>query len=336
MSKGPLTYPDRLAIARRPTPLESLPLFSKEWGVELWVKRDDLTGIGLSGNKIRKLEFLLQDALAKGANTVITCGGIQSNHARATALAAAKLGLKSILILRGAPPEQATGNLLLARLVNAEIRWVTSDEYQERDAIFAEEEARVRAKGGHPYSIPEGGSNALGALGYVAAMEEIRQQLRERNLQFDTVITAVGSGGTLAGLAVGHAQWPDDTPKPIGINVCDSAAYFHQRVEGLWKEMAENYEVPAYQADAFQIQDGFVGKGYALSSQDELDTISHVAQTTGVLLDPVYTGKAFFGLQESLRTHSADWGKRILFLHTGGLFGLFPKAANLKDVLKAD
>ena len=336
MSNDPILRPERVEIARLPTPMEPLSKVGEPLGVDLWIKRDDLTGAGLSGNKIRKLDYLLAQALQENAATLITCGGAQSNHARATALAGARLGLKTILILRGSAPTRLEGNQLLDRMVDAEIRWVTPEEYKERDQFFSEIVDEVRAKGGRPYCIPEGGSNGLGAWGYLDAMEEIRFQSQERGLSFDLLITAVGSGGTLAGLAVGHALHPMDTPLPVGINVCDDAAYFHGRVQDIWTEMAQTNGIPPYQRDAYEIQDGFVGLGYAKSQPQELALLQTVAQSSGILLDPVYTGKAFFALTQMLSSDPSLLGKRVLFLHTGGLFGLFAKAGSPEEVLTAD
>lgn len=321
-------------LAARPTPLQRLGRLSGELGVEVWIKRDDLTGAALSGNKVRKLELLLGDARTQGADTVLTCGGIQSNHARATAIAAAQLGLHSVLILRGAPPERLEGNLLLDRIVGAAVRWVTPEQYREREAVFAEEVARLQSEGYRPYVIPEGGSNALGAVGYIRAWDEIAAQAAALGLRFDTVVCAVGSGGTLAGLIAG-ARLRGFRGRIVGVNVCDDAPTFEHIVGSLLEEMAARWGVP-HRGVPIELLDGFVGRGYALSSHQELDLIQRVAALEGQLLDPVYTGKAMHAIASRLREEPGAFGERVLFLHTGGLFGLFPKAAGMQDVLLPD
>jgi D-cysteine desulfhydrase len=323
-----------LELALRPTPLHRLPRLSAEVGVELFVKRDDLTGAALSGNKVRKLEYLLHEALTQGADTVMTCGGIQSNHCRATALAAAQLGLRCQLVLRGSEPARLEGNLLLDRVVGALVRWVTPDEYRDREWIFAEEQGRLEALGHHVAVIPEGGSNALGAMGYVTAAFEIAEQARSLGVSFDTIVCAVGSGGTLAGLVAGVRAAGLDA-RVLGVNVCDDAPTFERIVGGLLAELRDRYGLPDA-TDGVELLDGYVGRGYALSSPEELALLRHVARTDGLLLDPVYTGKAFYALHETLRRDRGALGDRVLFVHTGGLFGLFPKAGDMASVLSPD
>lgn len=334
MPTAPIELLPSAPLALRPTPMHRLARLSTEVGVDLWVKRDDLTGAALSGNKVRKLELLLGDALAQGADTVITCGGAQSNHARATAIAAAQLGMRSVLILRGAEPERLEGNLLLDRVVGATIRWVTPEQYRERGRVFAEVEAQVRERGGRPYSIPEGGSNALGAVGYVRAWDEIQAQAAAAGVTFDAVLCAVGSGGTLAGLVAG-ARRAGFGGRVIGVNVCDDAATFERITSALLAEMGDRWGVPPTGAHP-ELLDGFVGRGYALSSRQELDALGHVAALEGLLLDPVYTGKAMYAMLSQLRANRATFGERVLFIHTGGIFGLFPKAGDARTVLDED
>jgi D-cysteine desulfhydrase len=316
--------------------MHPLPRLSEALGRALWIKRDDYTGAELTGNKVRKLEFLLRDAIAQGADTVITCGGLQSNHARATALAAARLGLSSHLVLRGQAPEVATGNLLLGALAGAEIHFITPEQYRDRARILEGHASALRQRGRTPYIIPEGGSNALGAFGYVRAAQEIAIQSEEAGVRFDTVVVAVGSGGTLAGLVVGHKLWPGRIPAPIGINVCDDAPYFQRVVAGIAADMADRFGTPACGEDEVALIDGFVGLGYALSTCAELESIARVARSEGVLLDPVYTGKAFHALERSIARNDPRIGEKILFIHTGGIFGLFPKAGTLAEPLAND
>src|SRR5437868_1025379 len=220
-----IRYPDRIKRARLPTPVEPARRLSHKLGIELLIKRDDLTGSSLSGNKIRKLEFLFADAAAQGADTVITCGGEQSNHCRATAVAAAELGLRSYLLLRTDTPKDppaSEANILLDRLVGAEIRWVSRDEYKRRATLFVEVQGQLLAQRRKAYVIPEGGSNALGAWGYVGCVEELREELGDSPL---TIVYAAGSGGTGAGLLLGikllKLPW-----RAVGVNVCDDKEYF--------------------------------------------------------------------------------------------------------------
>jgi D-cysteine desulfhydrase len=300
---------NRPVLARLPTPLVRLERVSRALGAEIWCKRDDLTGLALTGNKVRKLEFLLAEALERGADVVLTTGGVQSNHARATAVAARQLGLDVVLLLRGSPTDDPDGNLLLDYLLGARIVWCTGTEYRERrDAILAELAERERAKGRRPYVIPEGGSNALGARGYAAAAEEIGER-------FDHVVVACGSGGTVAGLALG----PDIGPIH-GIAVCDDRAYFEARIRAM------DPAIPA-PGPRWHIEDGFQGPGYGIATSEVWAGVRQMAELEGLLLDPVYTGKAWWALRT--RVAEGTWDGRILFWHTGGVFGLFGRGREL-------
>jgi len=304
----------RIALAERPTPLQHLPRLSQALGAELWVKRDDLTGFGLSGNKVRKLELLLGDALARGADTVITCGGVQSNHARATALACRQLGLRPVLLLRGDPASPPTGNLGLDRLIDADVRWCTREQYaSERGALMAALADELRSKGAKPYIVPEGGSNGLGALAFAEAASEAREQVQG---DFDGVFVAVGSGGTVTGLALRPVLGP-----VVGVAVCDDAATFEARAAEIAAD-ASAYGLGALASpgDSWRIDDRFVGAGYGLADAELWALIRLAAQTEGLLLDPVYTGKAFQALAAAAKARP---GQRLLFWHTGGAFALF-------------
>lgn len=328
--------PDRLSLARTPTPFEPLARAGARLGVELWIKRDDATGGELSGNKIRKLEFLLADARAKGADTILTCGGVQSNHARATAFACARLGLGARLYLRTAtpatPPTVAAegGNLLLDQLAGAEVRFISPDDYRRRAEVLAAGARELEVAGKKPYVVPEGGSNALGSWGYVAAVEELAADLARAQLDGPTtVIYACGSGGTGAGLILGaRAHAPH--LRVVGVNVCDDATYFKDFIGRLIADATRDYGL---EAGPIEILDGFVGRGYAQSRPEELRELATLAREEGVVLDPVYTGKAWYGLCETLRRDPRAFGPRVVFVHTGGLFGVFPKAAEIAAAL---
>ncbi len=307
-----MTHP-RLRLARLPTPTEPLERLSAMVGVELWVKRDDLTGLGLSGNKVRKLEFLLADAQRQGANVVITTGGIQSNHCRATAVAARMLGMRPVLLLRGEDPGVPDGNLLLDRLLGAEIHWCTADEYRHRrDERMLALAQQARAAGERPYVVPEGGSNGLGAQAYASAAEEIRDG------DFDHLFVAVGSGGTVAGLAMAGLR-----AHVHGIAVCDDEASFRARVDHIHREAGGGAVDPR----VWSIDDRYRGEAYGVAGSEVWATIALVARTEGLLLDPTYTGKAMHAL-----LGEANIGRisgRVLFWHTGGAFGLFGRGAEV-------
>ncbi|PID40269.1 MAG: D-cysteine desulfhydrase [Proteobacteria bacterium] len=330
--RQPDGMPERIELANTPTPLQKMEKLSKRVGVEIYFKRDDFTGSELSGNKVRKLEFLMADAMANGADTVLTCGGAQSNHCRATALAAIKAGLSSLLLLRTPDPDHPPamgGNILLDRLAGAEIVWITPEQYRQRDEIFEQEAKCLRSQGRSPYIIPEGGSTALGAWGYIRAMQELVADLKRLDgddIRPTTVICATGSGGTIAGLALG-ARFSDADMRVAGVNVCDNHNYFVEIVDRICHDFharwpnGQSEPVPPY-----EIIDGYVGRGYALSQPRELAAIRDLVRLEGVVLDPVYTGKAYVGMLAELAKDSGAFGRRIVFVHTGGLFGLFPIA----------
>lgn len=321
-------FPDSVKLAQLPTPIEKLERLSLLLeGPQIYVKRDDLTGIELSGNKIRKLEFLLAEALQQECDILITCGGYQSNHARTTAATAAKLGLKCHLVLRNTMGGALDGNLFLNRLVGAEIKYITPEEYLRVDEIMADIAEELKSKGHRPYVIPEGGSNELGALGYLKAAQELAEQLRRLKLKIDYIIVAVGSGATYAGLLMGKFIF--DLPAEIhGINVCDNESYFVNKISAILKNAQKRFNIEKSPGRKdITIIDGYVGKGYGLSSQEEIDMIKRVSQAEGIILDPVYTGKAMVGVADQIRHGKFKPGENILFIHTGGIFGLFPKKA---------
>ncbi|MDQ7053009.1 MAG: D-cysteine desulfhydrase family protein [candidate division KSB1 bacterium] len=318
--------PPRVQLGIYPTPLVPTPRLSEAFGgPTIYIKRDDLTGVTLTGNKIRKIEFLLAEAQAQKAEMVITCGGVQSNHARTTAIAARQLGMKAHLVLRNNGGKALDGNLFLDRMVGAEITFVSHEEYERVDAIMEDIAGKYAAEGIKAYVVPEGGSNGLGAMGYVMAMQELATQIRESKKKFDAVVLAVGSGGTQAGLVIGRALY--DVPVDIiGINICDNAEFFQQRIREIVHEARRRFSLPEQlESEPIQIIDGYVGKGYGLSRQEEIVTIKQVAELEGIILDPVYTGKAMYGLKDLIAQGHFKQGQNIIFLHTGGIFGLFPK-----------
>lgn len=321
-----LPYPPRIELAHLPTPLQRLDRMSDRLGVELWVKRDDMTGAELSGNKVRKLEFLIAEASARECDVVLTCGGGQSNHCRAVAFAARQRGLDSLLFLRVPDPQNppsVEGNIFLDKLAGAQIRWITPEEYSRRMEVMGLAAEEFLKAGRKPYVIPEGGSDEVGAWGYIKAVEELAHQAPSGEATF---IYACGSGGTGAGLILG-VKLLDLPWRVVGVNVCDNREYFVKTISGIVEKVRARFELSFdFTPSEVEIQDGYVGRGYALSRPEELALIRDVARTEGVVLDPVYTGKAFYGMAHELAKDHRRFGKRIIFMHTGGIFGLFPLA----------
>lgn len=313
---------NKLHLANLPTPIQKLECLSKETGVDIYLKRDDYTGLEISGNKVRKLEYSFAEAISLGCDHVITCGGIQSNHARATAMVARRLGMSSTMVLRGKEEDSHEGNPFLSRMIGAEFSFITPEEYRdEREEIMKVIAEDLRKRGKKAYIIPEGASNAVGSLGYRNAYEEILSQERELGLNFDRIVLAVGSGGTFAGLNYANLE-SGKSLRITGINVCDDADFFRRKAKSLIDEMNSytKKDISVREEDLHVI-DGYVGLGYAISREEELRSILHVARTQGVILDPVYTGKAMHGLLEEIKKGCMKAGETILFVHTGGMFG---------------
>jgi D-cysteine desulfhydrase len=324
---GMIKIPERIELANLPTKIQKLDRLSKLLGgPNIYIKRDDQTGIEFSGNKVRKLEFSVKEALDNGCNLLITCGGIQSNHARATAAAAAKLGMKSFLVLRGTEDLPVDGNYFLNKLLGADILLISADDYRNRRfEIMREIGEGMCQKGYKPYIIPEGASNGIGSFGYYKAMQEIINQENEMGLHFDAIVSAVGSGGTYGGMFLANKAL-NNNADIYGVNVCDDETYFKDRIYEILNESLSymNYNIK-FTRDEIKIIDGYVGRGYALSRPEELDCIYEIAKLEGIILDPVYTGKAMYGLTEEIKKGRFNNSDNILFIHTGGLFGLFPQ-----------
>ena len=332
--------PPRVELANQPTRGHWLR-FGEALGVKIWVKRDDQTGAELMGNKVRKLEYLMAEARSQEATHVVTCGGEQSNHARATAFAAAQLGMRSVLVLRTTDPENpppTTGNILLDRLVGAEVHWITRAAWRDRNRLLDEQAERIRAAGGRPYIVPEGGSSALGSWGYIRAMHELADDLRGIASADHpvTVVYACGSGGTGAGLILG-AKLLGLARRGIrvaGINVCDDRPYFVDAISKICSDAEARWQLGTnITADDIDIIDGHVGLGYAKSRPEELATIRDVCRSDGIVLDPVYTGKAFHGAMTEVRRDPKRFGDTLAFLHTGGMFGLFASPDLFAEVM---
>ncbi|ERK09489.1 D-cysteine desulfhydrase [Pantoea sp. AS-PWVM4] len=323
----------RVPLGFFPTPLEPLPRLGEVLGINLTIKRDDYSGFGGGGNKVRKLEYLMAEACQAGVNVVITTGGHQSNHARMVAAAARKFGMRPVLVLRGNPPASWQGNLLLDKLFGSEVQFLDPDGYftQIEGAMQAHADA-ASARGEKPMIIPLGGATPLGALGYVRAVEEISAQLAERAAPVpDFVVAPTGSGGTLAGLHVGTRRyWPET--KVIGISVSAKADWFQSRISGMAQDCADLLQWPQqWQPDDIWIEDGYVGEAYGIPSAGGIDAIYQLAQQEGVLLDPVYTGKAMHGLISLVKQGRIPQGANVTFVHCGGSPALYPFADRLLE-----
>jgi len=327
--------PGRFFLADLPTPVDLMPrLGATLGGPEIWIKRDDQTGLAMGGNKVRKLELLIADALKQGADVVLTVGAMQSNHCRQTAAAAVRADLDCVLVLRGhaLPREQWTGNLLLDDLFGARIWWAGDDD--PLVALEAAAEAE-RSAGRRPYVIPLGGSNDLGAAAYALAFAELWQQLEEiagrEPLHLDRIIFASSSGGTQAGLIVG-AKACGYQGQVLGMSVDKTAGHLQETVFDLLAPTSARLGLDLrFSPDDVHINDGYLGGGYAVLTGAEREAIRLLARTEGILLDPVYTGKAMAGLLDLVRHGEIRAGERILFWHTGGMPSMFAFAREILE-----
>ncbi len=328
----PINEFSRISFGVYPTPLYRLNQISEKYGKNIWIKRDDLCGVALGGNKVRKLEFLLADARNQGADTVFTTGGAQSNHAMLTAACAARLGMKCYLLLKKRGITDYKGNLILDDIYGAEVRFIDTDSY---DDIYREMHriGEDLEKEGHKcYYIPCGGSNALGSVGYANAVKELSEQIRDvttdegEKLKIDAVVSATGSGGTTAGLLLGTRMYLPEA-KLFGIAVdtdpfeeivpeiaCQGAALMETSLEEL--------DCGEHLPDHFEMFHHW-GAGYAIPGAQDTPYIHELARMEGILLDPVYTGKAWAGFLEKLKEGYFDSFENIVFVHTGGAAALF-------------
>ena len=303
----------RVPLAILPTPIQKLENISRILGTNVWIKRDDMTGIGLGGNKVRKLEFLLAEAKAQGAEVVFTTGGAQSNHAMLTAACAKKLGMTPILILKKRGVTERKGNQLLEYLMDTDVRFMDTDSY---DDIYAEMD-RVGKELGRPYyKIPCGGSNALGALGYVACVKEIA----DSGMHFDYLICAEGSGGTHAGVALGAKLF---MPKTQVVGLMVDSDPFEIITTRIMQETAKLLELDFVPTESDVHLVNMCGPGYAIPSPEGNAAIRMMAANEGLFLDPVYTGKAFAGLIKLAREGKFKSDDNVLYLYSGGAGGLF-------------
>ena len=313
----------RIELAYAPTPLLKLERLSAELGVDLWVKRDDLTGLLETGNKIRKLEFLIGEALAQGADTLVTCGTLQSNSCRTVAAVCARLGMNAVLALKGGPPDEYDGNLLLDRLLGAAVRYCTDEEWDNIDEVMQDLAARVRAAGHSPYIIPESGATVVGALGYLTCGQEIAEQVRHGAPAFDTIVITAFSGGSQAGLLMA-TQLAGLRAQIVGVPVAGPGARVRAYVGDVCDEARRRFGLPVTAPAGVALIDGYQGAGGAEPRDGEFEMVLKLARMEGLILDPMCTAKAFSALVETLRRDPRAFGARVCFIHTGGVFSVFP------------
>jgi D-cysteine desulfhydrase family pyridoxal phosphate-dependent enzyme len=309
----------RHVLAHYPTPLiQAKRLSATLGGIELWFKRDDLISFGLGGNKIRGLEVMLADALAQNTNWLVTGAGVQSNHVRVTAAVAAHAGMRCTAVYWGKPPATVDGNYRVTKMLEAAFHFTHDDDRVSVDTHIQQVTVKLREQGHHPYAIPRGGACVMGVLGHVLAVFELYQQCLVQGLKPDAIVLAVGSGGTYAGWLLGikllNLPWkmhcytvsrePEQVSQQVSILATEAAAWLKQD----WGFSAT--DVPVY--------GGFIGQGYGIPSPEAADAIRQVGRAEGVLLDPVYTGKAMAGFLHGLKNKKLDDYKRIVFVHTGG------------------
>ena len=303
------------------TPIEPMPTLSSllGGGPRLLIKRDDAIPFGFGGNKVRKLALVAARAVADGADTLITAGGVQSNHARATAAAAAKLGLRVVLVANGEAPERLTGNALLDRLLGAEMVYVPSRD--DRAPMIQEVAERLRTEGRRPFPIPIGASTPLGALGFVLAIAELVDQIGAP----DVIVHSTSSGGTQAGLVAGCRLLNLQT-RVLGISADDRAASLQAQVRAIVSGIADLLDLDPLnlsRGTAIEVDDRFVGDGYGIPTDESREALELAARTEAIFLDPTYTAKAMAGLVAYVRQQKFKGNQTVVFWHTGGQVGLF-------------
>ncbi len=335
--------PASLSLALLPTRFHLLERFSDKIAQQLptsvpriWIKRDDLSACAASGNKIRKLEYIFAEAQRQNCDTVISCGGLQSNHCRSTAILAAQLGFKCRLLLRGEQPDALTGNTLLDGLAGAEVFYYPAAQYQAELSCLLQSHQQQLAEQGHKaLIIPTGASDGIGIWGYIQAAYELQKDFKQQGINPAAIVHATGSGGTQAGLILGAHLAQLHCPI-YSVNVCDDAAYFEKKVMSDWLDWQRLYD-PKTTVNLTELQthiiEGYVGKGYGVADKPIFSLIAELAAMEGVVLDPVYSAKAFYGLVEEIKKGRFKDAKDVVFLHTGGIFSLFAYENQLNQQL---
>ena len=310
-----MNLPKKINLANLPTPLEELAYKGKKF----FIKRDDYTGLDFSGNKIRKLEYLLYQAKRSKTDVIFTCGGTRSNHCRATASAAARLGIKTRLFLWGNDSNIAQGNLLLDKIYGAEISFLNKKNYLNVNGIMTEEHEKLKKQNKNVYVIPEGGSTTLGIWGYVSFIDELKKQIDLKKI--DGILCAAGTGGTAAGMLVGAAINKINL-KILAVNVLYTKEELKRKIMLLAEGCIAGYKLNVKMNESnLEIIDGYSTEGYKNITDKKVKLINDFARSTGIILDPAYTGKAFNAYYDNSLTKGK--GKKVIFLHSGGMFGVF-------------
>ena len=319
---------EKVSFLHLPTPLEYLPGVSQDLGVEFYIKRDDLTNLGVGGNKLRKLEYLLKDAQDQGCTMLLTLGGAQTNHGRLTAAVAAKYGMKCAIVCVDSYPGELSANLLLDRLMGAEVI-LKKDDGRPESEQFAETAAAVKARyeaqGEKVYEIPIGGSSDVGMLGYYECAMELTEQAKQMGLEDATLISAVGSIGTYMGLYCGLKN--ENSPlNLVGVAISPFLESKEKRIMEYFNNVKEKYGLTCEaKLEDFVIERGYTYDAYNNPVKDVRDTVCYMASREAIILDPCYTGKAFNGIRKMVEEGKIKKGSKVIFLHTGGLPGIYTK-----------
>jgi len=325
----------RIPLTALPTPLDEAPRLAQRLGLrKLFIKRDDCTTLAMGGNKVRKLEYLMADALTKGADVVMTDGGPQSNHARLTAAACRKVGVERCILFLGGPAfERFDGNLLLDVVLGAEIRFMLDATVQQMEDAMQAEATRLRGEGRTPYVIPIGGSTPVGALGYVNAIRELAGQLGDED-KAPLIFLAVGSAGTIVGCALGVKLFLPEA-EVIGVSVSGSTRASREKAARVAPGAVEMLGLDSsFELPDIRIEDGYIGECYGVPSEAGNAAVLEAAQSEAIILDPVYTGKAMSGLIDMARRKLIDTDRTVVFIHTGGAPGLFAFESEFRGMAK--
>jgi len=313
------------------TPIHKLDNISKEVGCSIYIKRDDMTGYAFGGNKLRKLDYLIKDALDKGCDTLLTYGGPQTNHGRLTASVAARFDMKCIIIMDGKKPKEASGNIILDLMMNADLYF--NDNLEEKDSVREEIIKKYESKGHKIYEIPVGGSSELGILGYFDAVEEINSQTNKQDLDLDFIVCGYGSAGTYGGLLLGK-KFFNNKYEVIGVSVSEKSEEQISEDLEYMNRAANKYNMGVkVTRDDLWIEKDFVGKGYNIPDEETRKMIYYVAAKEAVILDPCYTGKAFRGMINLIKEGKIAPNSKVLFIHTGGTPGIYVKE-HLEEIQK--